>query len=414
MKLYDVAVVGGGASGLAAAIMALRSGAKVALVERGPRVGRKLLATGNGRCNLTNAQAAPQNYHGGVSLIGSAMGAFSPRRVMDFFESIGLMCVETHGARVYPLCDQAAAVLDALRLCAQELGCDFFLEFDANNIINANGFRIAGPTGKTVNAKTVVLATGGPASPSLGGTEAGFSLFRQLGHRVTPLMPALTQLVTQTQQIRPLKGVKIDGRIALKSGGDTLDSACGDILFTQYGLSGTAVMAVSRAAALALMEKRQLSVSICALDKPRDAVYSLLVARRRAMPQRSLEDFLTGTINKRLGQTYVKLAGAAPLSRLTATLSDGELSQIARLMTDFPIEVWDTRGFTGAQTSAGGADTREFFPDTLMSRKVPGLFACGEALDIDADCGGFNLQWAWASGLFAGQNAAKTSASLPK
>ncbi len=407
MTTYDIAVVGGGASGLASAVMARRLGRSVALLERGARVGKKLLSTGNGRCNLTNTTAIPADYFGGVSVMAGAMGAFPPAAVMDFFESLGLMCRETYGGRVFPLCDQAAAVLDALRLTLQEAGGETVTNFEAVSITGNGGFRIASADGREIRARRAILATGGPASPSLGGTEAGYRLFGQMGHRVTRVLPALTQLETPAEPIRALKGIRIDGVISLEAEGVPIASAEGDILFAEYGLTGTAVMAVSREAAQALIAGRRVTASLRMLDRPFDNALLLMKARREAMPRRALEDFLTGTVHKRVGQTVLKAAGALPLSREAASLTEAELCAMARLLTDFRLPVTGHRGFATAQASAGGADAGEFSPATLESRLVPGLFACGEALDVDGPCGGYNLQWAWASGLFAAQNAAR-------
>ena len=225
-------------------------------------------------------------------------------------------------------------------------------------------------------------------------------------HRITKLFPALTQIETPPEPIRPLKGIRIDGAITLYVGGQPSASDRGDILFAEYGLSGTAAMAVSRFAAIALGEGKRVEVSISALDMSHEAALSLLKARVMRMPRRPLEDFLTGTVNKRLGQTLLKTSGAFPFSREAGTLVEAELSAIARNLVDFRLPVTGTRGFATAQVTAGGAAAEEFSPDTLESLRVKGLYACGEALDVDGPCGGYNLQWAWASGLFAAINAA--------
>lgn len=404
---YDLIIVGGGASGLAAMVCARRLGASVALLERGARVGKKLLATGNGRCNLTNTEASPADYFGGVGLMAGAMAAFPPAKVIEFFESLGILCLKTRGGRVFPLCDQASAVLDALRFAVQESGGEILTNFEAVRIEKRELFRITAADGRQAEAKRVILATGGPASPSVGGTDAGFGLFRQMNHRVTKLLPALTQLETEVEPIRALKGIRIDGGVSVLVGGKPVASDAGDILFTEYGLSGTAVMAVSRFAAIALGEGRRVEASVKVLDMPEEDALKLLVSRKAAMPRRMLEDFLTGAANKRLGQTIVKAADALPMNREAGSLTDAELKAIARLLVDFRLPVTGTRGFGSAQVTLGGADTGEFSPDTLESRRVPGLYACGEALDVDGPCGGYNLQWAWASGLFAAQNASK-------
>jgi len=411
--IYDLVVVGGGASGLAAQVSALRLGASAVLLEKGARVGKKLLSTGNGRCNLTNTSATPADYFGGTAVMAGAMAAFPPRKVMEFFESLGVLCLETRGGRVFPLCDQASAVLDALRCGVSELGGEILTGFEAVKLEKKDVFSVTASDGRRVEARRALLATGGPASPSVGGTEAGFLLFRQMRHPVTVLAPALTQLETPVEPIRSLKGIRIDGGIRLYVDGGLAASDSGDILFTEYGLSGTAVMAMSRFAALALGNGRRAEASVAALERSEGEALELLKSRRAMMPHRALEDFLTGAVHKRLGQTLVKAAGALPLSREAETLTDAELAAIARLLTDFRLPVTGTRGLAGAQVTAGGAEAGEFSPKTLESRRVQGLFAAGEALDVDGPCGGYNLQWAWASGLFAAQNAIRSLKGTP-
>ena len=323
------------------------------------------------------------------------------------------MSVAAYGGRVFPLSDQAAAVLDALRFALAESGGETLCGFEAKRASWQGGaFQVDAADMRTIYAKKLILATGGPASPSVGGTDLGFPLFRQLGHRVTRVLPALTQLETPVEPIRALKGIRLDGGIAVYVDGKCAASDEGDILFTEYGLSGTAVMAVSREAAQAA-DGRRVEASLRFMPKPFEETLSLLKTRRDTMPNRPLEDFLTGTVHKRLGQTVLKAAGALPLGRMTNTLADEELSAVTKLLVDFRLPVTGNRGLATAQASAGGAVSTEFDPETLQSRLVPGLFACGEALDVDGPCGGYNLQWAWASGMFAAENAALSLKGLP-
>ncbi len=402
MTRCDIAVVGGGASGMAAAIQAKRvaPSLRVAVLERQARVGKKLLATGNGRCNLTNLGASQSDYHGGTALMRPAMAAYPPSAVIAFFGSLGVEPL-FEGDKVYPLSEQAGAVVDALRLAMDELGVELIASFDACSV--EPGFTVRAQDGQSVRADRLILAAGGMASPALGSTNAGYKLLESLGHKVNPCLPALVQLTTDTEPIRALSGIKCNGEISILVDGAPMRTERGEVLFTDYGLSGPPVLQLSRIASEALHRRKRVEALLSIADE--DPTESLK-SRRALLARRPMEHFLTGLLNKRLGQTLIKLSGCGPLSRLAGGVSDLEIEALAALMHGFLLTVTGTMGMKHAQVTAGGADTREFSPDTLQSRLCPGLFATGELLDIDGDCGGYNLQWAWASGLLAGTAAA--------
>lgn len=407
-KCYDLAVVGGGASGLIAALRAKALGPELAvcLLEKQDRVGRKLLSTGNGRCNLTNLGASATCYHGGGALVCEALRRFPPRRVMDFFEEIGLPCREEEDGRVYPLCGQAAAVLDDLRLGCQERGVETMINCEVTAL--TPGFVLSRADGQSLSARRVLLATGGLAAPGLGGGEAGQRLFRQAGHRVTRCFPALSQLKTPADLVRPLKGVRCAAQVDLLVAGAPARRERGEILFAEYGLSGIAAMQLARAAGEALARRQRVQARINFLPGLDGDLSALLGRRAQALPERALEDFLTGLVHKRLGQTLIKLAGVAPLSRPARSLAQAEIAALAALLCGWTLPVTGTMGFAQAQVTAGGAECGQFDPLTLESILLPGLYAAGEALDVDGDCGGFNLQWAWASGLLAAESAVRS------
>lgn len=405
MTRADVLVLGGGAAGLAAGIAAARAGARVCLVEKLPRVGKRLLATGNGRCNLTNTGARAADYFGDGAFAAGALARFSPEVVRAFFREIGLESREEYGGRVFPRSNQAAAVVDALRLAFAEAGGETVADFAAIALEpQRGGFCARAADGRTVWGKSAVCALGGMAAPALGGSDSGLKLMRALGHRLVPCAPALVQIKTPPEAVRALKGIRVEGQARAYVEGREAARAAGEILFADYGVSGPAVMQVSRPLSYALAEKRRAEIAVCALPEEGPG---FLRARRERLARRPLEDFLTGFVPKRLGQVLLKNAGIAPLSRPAGSLAAGELSALEALLFEWRLPALGTAGYANAQVMAGGLDTRDFDPRTLQSRKAPGLFAAGEILNVDGGCGGYNLQWAWASGLLAGSEAAK-------
>ena len=405
MTRADVLVLGGGAAGLAAGIAAARAGARVCLVEKLPRVGKRLLATGNGRCNLTNTGARAADYFGDGAFAAGALARFSPEAVRAFFREIGLESREEYGGRVFPRSNQAAAVVDALRLAFAEAGGETVADFAAIALEpQRGGFCARAADGRAVWGKSAVCALGGMAAPALGGSDSGLKLMRALGHRLVPCAPALVQIKTPPEAVRALKGIRVEGQARAYVEGREAARAAGEILFADYGVSGPAVMQVSRPLSYALAEKRRAEIAVCALPEEGPG---FLRARRERLAGRPLEDFLTGFVPKRLGQVLLKNAGIAPLSRPAGSLAAGELSALEALLCEWRLPALGTAGYANAQVMAGGLDTRDFDPRTLQSRKAPGLFAAGEILNVDGGCGGYNLQWAWASGLLAGSEAAK-------
>jgi predicted Rossmann fold flavoprotein len=398
---YDIVIIGGGAAGLAASIFAAR-GAKgscsVAIVEKQQRVGRKLLATGNGTCNLSNSGADLSRYHGNDRGFASGvLEGFPVEKTCEFFASIGVECTEREDGRIYPLCLQAGAVLDCMRLEARSLGVAELVNMQVTGIVCNDGF-ILDTTGGRLYAKRVLVCTGGAASPSLGGSAESYSLLTSLGHTRTPLFPSIVQVRTDTQYIKSVKGIRVDAVISFELDGRTLASEKGEVLFTDYGLSGPAVMQISRF--VSDWERRRQGRMTAVLNLLPDMGQEQIMEslrRRIGMQGRTMGDMLTGLLQNRLGQTVLRSAGYRDFSRPAVSLDEDDLERIAKAITRWETEVTGTQGMGGAQTTAGGIATGEFDPNTMESRIVPGLYAAGELLDIDGDCGGFNLQWAWAS-----------------
>ena len=396
-----VLILGGGASGLMAALSAAQDpGNTVTILERQSRVGRKLLATGNGRCNLTNTDLSLTHYHGqSPAFARAALTRFDGRRTLEFFHALGLLTVAESSGRVYPLSDQANSVVDVLRFAAQQTGITVVCGFDAQSVRKkARGYQVTGADGQGYFGDRLIVACGGCAGKALGGTMSGYELLSQLGHTRTPLHPSLTPIRTDTAAIRGLKGVRADCLLRLRIDGRTAGQDAGELQFTETGVSGPVAFTLSRQAA----QSQQAELLLDFLrGYSSQEVLALLAVRQHAFGQLPAEELLAGMLHPRLGKTLCHACGL--FSQPIAELSAQTLHTVAERIKYFPLQVIGTSGFESAQVTAGGIQTAQFRADTLESRLAPGVFACGEVLDIDGDCGGYNLQWAWSSGFVAGK-----------
>jgi len=400
--MNQVIVIGGGAAGMMAALTAAEDKTnRVLLLERQSRVGRKLLATGNGRCNLTNIGAAIDNYHGeDRDFAAPALARFTPRDTLDFFHALGLLTVTEPSGRVYPLSDSANSVVDVLRFALAQRGVDVRCGCPVRDIRREKtGYTVVCDE-ETLHADDLIVACGGAAGAKLGGVMDGYQLLKPLGHKRTALYPSLVQLLTGTDYPRSLKGVRADTALRLCGGDTLLAESGGELQFTEKGVSGPAAFDISRAAAtggegltLHIDFLRQLGT---------DELLQLLRSRCETFPKLESAELLTGMLHNRLGRMLLKAAGA-PQGVPLAALTEGQLTAVAAVCKDFTLPVTCTEGFDHAQVTAGGIRTAGFNAETLESWFMPRLFVCGELLDIDGDCGGFNLQWAWASGRLAGR-----------
>ena len=400
--MKQVIIVGGGASGMMAALTASAApDTQVTLLERQSRVGRKLLSTGNGRCNLTNLHAAPSHYHGEhPDFAAPALSAFGVVYTLSFFRSLGLVTAAEDDGKVYPYSNSANSVLDVLRFAMEAQGVQVVSGASAEKIKckDRRFSLLAG--GEVFAADCVIVACGGAAGSKLGGVMDGYQLLKSLGHHRTALYPALVQIKTDPQYPRSLKGVKAEAHIAVFSGDTLLAENQGEILFTEYGVSGPAVFEISRYASMGgdgLTVELDLWPALSEAD-----VRAWLAERQARLPQLEIAQLFTGALHNRLGQVVGRFA-SLPVGGTVGQLSPRDLAAAARGCKHFLLPVTGTCGFDSAQVTAGGMRTEEFDPQTMQSRLVPGLYACGEVLDIDGDCGGFNLQWAWSSGHLAGQ-----------
>ena len=395
----NVCVIGGGAAGMLAALTAAENGHRVLLLERQSRVGRKLLATGNGRCNLSNYHVSPAHYHGGAGFCDFALSQFDVGETLQYFASLGLLTVSEASGRIYPMSNMAGSVLDVLRYALERPEIDLQTSQTVTAVRKMpEGFSVKTET-DTFSARRLILAAGGAAGSKVGGGMDGYRLAKSLGHRRTALYPSLVQLKTDPTYPRALKGVKAQCGISICRGSQVLARNSGEVLFTEYGVSGPAIFDLSRSVSAGGSDLT------CLLnffpDWEEAEVLHWLSQRQAAMAAHEASTLLTGSCHTRLGQMICKSAGFT--NQRAAGLTRDDLRRIARQATHFALPITGTCGFDQAQVTAGGLDTSEFDPRTLQSRLVPGLYACGELLDIDGDCGGYNLQWAWSSGRLAGK-----------
>ena len=398
-----VLIIGGGAGGMMAALSAAEDkNNRVTLLERQGRVGHKLLATGNGRCNLTNRNLTGENYHGAQpEFVRPALARFGVDRTLAFFEALGLLTVTEPSGRVYPLSDQANSVVDTLRLAVAQAGVELVSGCDVIEVKKkARGYEAKDAAGQKYFGDKLIIACGGCAGKKLGGVHAGYRLLGMLGHSCTELYPSLTQIKTDPTFVRALKGVRADAALTLRVGGRTAAKTEGELQFVEYGVSGPLAFELSRAAATA-GDGAELLINFLRKYEKED-VLALLRRKRAQFPDLHCEDFLAGTVQARLGRVILKRCGL-DLTRQVCSLTEEELAAITAMLQYFSLKVEGVMGFDSAQVTAGGVPTAEFDPRTMESRLAPGVFAAGEVLDIDGDCGGYNLQWAWASGYVAGK-----------
>ena len=402
----EIAVIGGGASGMIAAITARKSGKEVVVLERKDRILKKVLITGNGRCNITNVNANISNYFGkNISSVENILNSFNPQDTMDFFNGLGIICNEENKGKVYPLSGQASSVVDALRFEAERLGVRIETEFYVRKIEKEGfKFKIYSEERKKIEAGRVIIAAGGQSYPELGSNGSGFELAKELGHSVTRLSPSIVQLKSEKHQVKGLQGIKTDVAVTAYGDNKKICTYDGELLFTDYGISGNVVFNISFVMPL----YKNVEFEIDFMEKfDYNELYKILKERKKMMSHLTMENYFNGMINKKLGQFLSKASGIEKLSKPVKDLNDSEIRQLCTVLKKYRIKILDTTGFKNAQVTAGGVSLDEVNSETLESKIVKGLYFSGEVLDVYGECGGFNLQWAWASGYIAGKNSAK-------
>ena len=393
-----IGIIGGGASGMAAALAASENPDNhILLFERQARVGRKLQATGNGRCNLTNLGAAPEHYHGDqADFVRYALDHFNVKATLEWFRSLGLFTVAEPSGKVYPYSDQANSVLDVLRFALEKPNIALHAGVEITRVKKAEGGFCLMAEGETFFCDRLIVACGGLAGSKLGGGMWGYKLLRGLGHGCTRLRPALVQLKSGWKGCISLKGVRANCQVQIYRDGQLYNQSTGELQFTDYGISGPVIFETSRDVC------QGGGLWQCHLDFLPDMDAETLCSEllRRRSTHWTTDDLLTGILHNRLGRVLTATAGIRTMP--CAELTERQIREVVSLVKCLELDLTDTMGMDNAQVTAGGIFTAEFNETTMESRLVPGLYACGEVLDIDGDCGGYNLQWAWSSGRLAG------------
>jgi hypothetical protein len=400
----DIAVVGGGAAGLAAAISAARRGASVSVLERLTGLGKKILATGGGRCNLLNASLAASSFTStDPGLVASVLARCGRDEIRAFFEDLGLRLQTDDAGRIYPATNQAASVLKVLEPEAGRRGIALDTQFDVNRIEPAAGlFRIVAVDGRRIEAGAVVLTGGGKSYPALGSNGSGHRLAAALGHSIVTPVPSAVPLVVKVRMCHVLQGQRMRVRIESRVGGRTRQEAAGELLFAQYGLSGTAVLDVSESLSVAINRdgRRDASVVVDFLPFTSLKEAEQEFSRRLAAGWRP-KDLGSGLLPEKFSNFLPQL-----LREDAFEIESGDAAGAGRRLAaalkakEFPVQ--GTRGWNEAEFTSGGVDAREAKHRTLESKLRPGLYLAGEVLDVQGGRGGFNLAWAWSSGFVAG------------
>lgn len=399
---FDAVIVGAGASGLVTAITAKRKNKnlKIAILEAQNKAGKKILVTGNGRCNLTNTNVTDNFYHGTFSPM-QTLKKLDAQGLISFFSRLGLVCSTESNGLVYPLCRQASAVLDALLMEIKRLDIKIICDCKVELIRKKGSLFYIKSSNGNYTAKKVIMSCGGKAFPTAGGTGLGLDVIRNLGHKITPLSPALCPIQVKSEYIKSLKGIRAKVEVTLYDGNKPLKTENGEVQFTDNALSGICVFNLTTI--LPKAKNPIISVNL-AKDYSYVELLNLLYERKNIFGNEPLEEFFTGFLHKKIGISLIKSITSKPLNEPCKKLSDKELKALANIILDWRFECKQCKDFSKAQVMLGGVCGNEINNYTFESKIVKNLYICGEALDICGDCGGFNLHFAFASGIIVGEN----------
>jgi len=413
MIYHDLIIIGGGAAGLMAAVVAKDFGIDVAIVESTDRVGKKILATGNGRCNITNNTICPPYtaFHSeNKNFFDIALNNFTIEDTKNFFLSLGLPIIELENGKMYPKSLQASSVVDIFRMALEDKQIPVYTNCKVNSISKKKNFLLTTSTEDYdgFSCHQLILCCGGKSAPKTGSDGSGYKLAKHLGHSIIEPIPGIVQLKLDYPYLKAMAGIKFDGSVSIYINDKLIRTEIGEVLFTDYGISGPPILQLSYYASKALLNKSKVTISVDMLPyESKEDVKNFLATHFSMFGYREISSALVGIINKKLIPTILKDVG---IKDIHEPCSNIDWKNINRLISKF--KKWDfncigTNGFNNAQVTVGGVNTKDINNSTLESKLVDGLYFCGEMIDVHGDCGGFNLQWAWSSGYLAAKSASE-------
>ena len=402
MQSKKIIIIGGGASGMIAAISARKSGALVTILERNQKLGKKILATGNGRCNFTNVDAT-SNHYNHPQFVSTIFEQFSVDKTISFFKELGIYPKIEDEGKTYPLSEQASSINMLLEEELKRLGITIILNAYVTHIEKKEETFFITTQDEIYQADRVVLSTGGKALPQSGSDGNGYDIARSFGHQLTHIFPSLVKLTLDSPHLKHLDGVKFKGTVELYDHHHLLQTEFSDILFTKYGISGPGILQISRKANEFLSLNKEIWIKLILVNyiQKIDVIHQM-----KEMKDRQIKSFLTGLIHQKIIDVILKET-QIPKDKILKDLNKDESRALLNILFDWRFKVTGSKDFIDAQVTAGGIKLDEVLPYTLESKLFKGLFFSGEILDIDALCGGYNLQWAWSSGYVAGFHAGK-------
>jgi len=411
---HDLIIVGGGASGLFAAINAKDLGLDVAIIESNDRVGKKILTTGNGRCNISNNTISFPffNYHSENSgFFTKALSSLSVEDTKNIFLSLGLPIIELKNGKLYPKSLQASSVVDILRLALEDRSIPLYTECKVKSIHKDKKFKLStsNEDKKLFTCNKLILACGGKSAVKTGSDGTGYNLAKSLGHSIINTIPGIVQLKLNSPYLKSISGVKFDGFATLLVDNEPIRKEFGEILFTDYGISGPPILQLSGHASKALLNNKKVEILVDMMpEEDHKEIENFIECHFGLLSHRPVIDSLIGVVNKKLIPTILKASNITNLHMPCYELSWEDKKNLINILKSWKFTCVDTNGFNQAQVTIGGINTKEVNSDTLESKLVKNLYFSGEILDVDGDCGGFNLQWAWSSGYFVANNIAKS------
>ncbi|MFC1780127.1 NAD(P)/FAD-dependent oxidoreductase [Patescibacteria group bacterium] len=404
----EVLIIGGGASGMMAAITAAQKGHEVTIFEKNEKLGKKILVTGNGRCNITNTNVSWKNYHGtNPKFSASVLAQFDNDKTVEFFERLGLVLVEEDKGRLFPRSNQAQSVIDLLEQELDKLDIKVLFNRKVKQLtIRNKRFFVTTYQKKKYEGDALILATGGRTFPKTGSTGDGYRFAESFGHNIIKPFPASTPFRIKSIVCNKLQGIKVNVRLKVYSNSNLISDKTGELLFTHLGVSAPVVLESSRAVSKVLSENRDANI-ICSInffpEYSQEELHKLLKRRIVNHPERNISSQFTGILPKKVTPTILRDSKIDP-EQISKQVSSKTIHQILQSLTDYRLSITGVLDWNIAQFTAGGVDTKEIDSKTMQSKLVPDLYFCGEVVDIDGDSGGYNLQWAWSSGYVAGNN----------